>query len=100
FLMGITGPQWSFPWYRTALQKTLGTYEDRKGGQERGGRGSENQNAAVQCQENEVAVAPLSIETYLSSADIVLPYEGNYRVRISPDSPIEISKNRVGFFAP
>src|SRR5690606_35026150 len=28
FLMGITGPQWSFPWYRTGLQKTLGTYKE------------------------------------------------------------------------
>lgn len=98
FLMGITGPQWSFPWYRTALQKALGTYEERKGGQERGGRGSDKQ--AKESQESRDAVAPLSIEAYLSSADIALPYKGNYRVRISPDSPVEISKNRVGFFAP
>src|SRR5690606_1740045 len=29
FLMGITGPQWSFPWYRTGLQKALGTYHEQ-----------------------------------------------------------------------
>lgn len=27
-LMGLTGPQWSFEWYRTGLQKTLGTYKE------------------------------------------------------------------------
>src|SRR5688572_23782702 len=33
-LMGLTGPQWSFEWYREGLQKTLGTY---KPGQEGAG---------------------------------------------------------------
>ncbi|HEY9340084.1 MAG TPA: PepSY-associated TM helix domain-containing protein, partial [Hanamia sp.] len=28
-LMGITGPQWSFPWYRTGMQKALGTYQPK-----------------------------------------------------------------------
>ena len=28
-LMGITGPQWSFEWYRDGLRKVLGTYEER-----------------------------------------------------------------------
>ena len=28
-LMGLTGPQWSFEWYRTGLQKTLGTYKPK-----------------------------------------------------------------------
>lgn len=31
-LMGLTGPQWSFEWYRTGLQKTLGTYKPAEGG--------------------------------------------------------------------
>src|SRR5690606_290990 len=31
FLMGITGPQWSFEWYRTGLRKALGTYKPEKG---------------------------------------------------------------------
>src|SRR5690554_680636 len=37
FIMGITGPQWSFPWYRTGLQKTLGTYKEAPARTERGG---------------------------------------------------------------
>ena len=28
-LMGLTGPQWSFEWYRNGLQKTLGTYKPK-----------------------------------------------------------------------
>lgn len=28
-IMGLTGPQWSFEWYREGLQKTLGTYKPR-----------------------------------------------------------------------
>ncbi len=106
FLMGITGPQWSFPWYRTALQKTLGTYEEKGPGSERGGRGaergkneaSESQNAQV---EEQPKVAPLSIESYLASADLELPYDGDYRINVgSTEGPVEISKSRVGFFAP
>ena len=106
--MGITGPQWSFPWYRTALQKTLGTYEEPKGGNERGGRGSAGgrgdnaeRNPGTDGQEEAVPVSVLALESYLSKADLALPYEGDYRVSIpSPGAPVEISKSRVGFFAP
>ena len=40
-IMGLTGPQWSFEWYRTGLRKTLGTYkpEDEKGGKGGPGKG-------------------------------------------------------------
>lgn len=41
-VMGLTGPQWSFDWYRTGLQKTLGTYKapapKPEGKEEKGGR--------------------------------------------------------------
>lgn len=35
-LMGLTGPQWSFEWYRTGLQKTLRTYKPAEGGKGEG----------------------------------------------------------------
>ncbi|WEK35650.1 MAG: PepSY-associated TM helix domain-containing protein [Candidatus Pseudobacter hemicellulosilyticus] len=38
-LMGLTGPQWSFEWYRTGLQKTLGVYKEPKPDEGRGGEG-------------------------------------------------------------
>ena len=33
-VMGLTGPQWSFEWYRDGLQKTLGTYTPKPQGAE------------------------------------------------------------------
>lgn len=100
FLMGVTGPQWSFPWYRTGLQKTLGTYKEAPARQDRSGSGK-----GGTAPEKEEAASPailLPVSTYLSAADDVLPYEGDYRVSFPNDgkSPLEISKNKTGFFAP
>lgn len=78
FLMGITGPQWSFPWYRTGLQKVLGTYQEqpisRGGGGQGGGpgrAGSETDKAAA-----EVRLLPFA--AYQAAADEALPYTGDY----------------------
>ena len=106
FLMGVTGPQWSFPWYRTGLQKTLGTYKEAparsqqgQGGNQRGGR--QHREALGE----KTAAKPaelLPIEQYMTSADQTLPYKGNYRITLpqKADAPVEITKNRTGFFAP
>lgn len=52
FLMGITGPQWSFPWYREGLQKALGTYREAPagvpGGRGEGPRGGEGRGGREQ----------------------------------------------------
>lgn len=101
FLMGITGPQWSFPWYRTGLQKTLGTYKEAPARSE-SGRGSAGGDGARKEKAETVAVNYLSIEEYISSADAALPYKGDYRITLPKDgdTKIEISKNKTGFFAP
>jgi uncharacterized iron-regulated membrane protein len=92
FLMGITGPQWSFPWYREALKKTLGTYrpEDFE---------------APKDPESKLTLAgakPLNIADYILAADRALPYKGDYSVSLPKDSTsaIAITKNKTGFFAP
>lgn len=92
FLMGITGPQWSFPWYREALRKTLGTHVPE--GAELPKDPISNLNAA--------GVKPLNITDYIAAADKVLPYEGDYSITMPKDSTaaISIMKNKVGFFAP
>src|SRR5690606_19215767 len=106
FLMGVTGPQWSFPWYRTGLQKTLGTYkeaparpEQGQGGNQRGG--GQDPEATVEKTEAK-PVELLSMKQYMASADQALPYKGNYRISLpqKADAPVEITKNRTGFFAP
>src|SRR5690606_32364187 len=103
-LMGVTGPQWSFPWYRTGLQKTLGTYKEAparsqqgQGGQDRGGQNRED----GEDKKDSKPIELLSIESYMASADKVLPYQGNYRITLpqSGSDPVEITKNRTGFFA-
>lgn len=109
-LMGLTGPQWSFEWYRTGLQKTLGTYKPAEGGKgvERK-EGGEKREAGKAPQQNEQAtyplpikIAPLSIADYVREADKVLPYTGNYVITLPADAAAKtmISKTKLGFFAP
>lgn len=93
FIMGITGPQWSFPWYREALQKTLGTYK--------------SPDAAPEAKVLSAlpAAAPgrvLTAEEYIMAANAVLRYEGDYTVSMPADSvsPVSVAKNKLGFFAP
>ena len=114
-LMGLTGPQWSFEWYRNGLQKTLGTYKpkdvqtDKKGMQEPAGG-----KAAVQKENRETVAANLdsvtdknenqrlSIAAFIKEADKQLPYNGNYVIVLPTDSAstVSVNKTRQGFFAP
>jgi uncharacterized iron-regulated membrane protein len=91
--MGITGPQWSFPWYREALQKTLGTHKPHD---------AVPQKAAT----SELPVGKparvLTAEEYIMAANAVLRYEGDYTISLPADSiaPVSVAKNKLGFFAP
>ena len=93
FLMGITGPQWSFPWYREALRKTLGTYQPES---------FESPKDPTSAIESALKKEPLNIQSYITKSAQVLPYEGDYTISLPKDSTAAISvmKNRVGFFAP
>lgn len=92
-IMGLTGPQWSFPWYRTALQKSLGTYQSKE--VNRKDKGS----AVLQVSSG---ASVLSITDYMKAADQVLPYEGDYTISLPEDSvtTASVSKRKLGFFAP
>lgn len=91
FLMGITGPQWSFPWYREALRKSLGTYQPE---------GFEPPKDPVSTVI--AGAAPLNLNDYLKKADAALPYTGDYSISLPKDSAsaITVMKNKIGFFAP
>lgn len=91
FLMGITGPQWSFPWYREALRKSLGTYQPE---------GFEPPKDPVSTVV--AGAAPLNLSDYLKKADAALPYSGDYSISLPKDSAsaITVMKNKTGFFAP
>lgn len=90
FLMGATGPQWSFSWYRDGLRKALGTYQDKDAPQ------LEDPTSSMSTQRQ------LSIADYIEVANKELPYKGDYSISMPKDSTsaISITKNRLGFFAP
>ena len=92
-LMGLTGPQWSFDWYRTGLQKTLGAYKTKEAARDKapGSVLPDNENPAA-----------LSITGYINEVDKVLAYSGNYSITLPADSTAAtvITKTRLGFFAP
>jgi len=93
FMMGITGPQWSFPWYREALRKTLGTYQPADAPK------PETPKSAMH---PGIPLKPLAINDYLNEAGQILKYKGDNTVAIPADSTeaVAISKTRTGFFAP
>ena len=92
-LMGLTGPQWSFEWYRNGLQKTLGTYKPKDAPKEKAPKSK--------LSENKAALSSLSVADYITEADKQLAYEGNYSITLPADSTAvaTITKTKTGFFA-
>jgi len=98
FLMGVTGPYFSFTWYREGLKKSLGTYEERsvKGPNQSAGQGKND------VEKDQAKIEMLPLEDYLYSVDQTLDYMGEYTVSLPTEgaSKVNISKKRAGFFAP
>ncbi len=92
-IMGLTGPQWSFEWYREGLQKSLGTYKPKDAPKEKPLRSKIPADSEF---------TSLSIQDYLRSANQVLSYTGDVTVVLPSDSAatVAVNKNRTGFFAP
>lgn len=102
FLMGITGPFWSFPWYRTGLQKALGTYQEQnEGGRRRPAQEAGNPGGEGEKKENH-DVNSIDLEACLAITDQHLSYPGNYRIALPQNKTgeVSVSKTKVGFFAP
>ncbi|WP_143959779.1 PepSY-associated TM helix domain-containing protein [Litoribacter populi] len=93
--MGLTGPFWSFPWYKDGWQKFWGTYQENAGPRNGGGHGRGEANSPE-------AVELLPLNLYVGKADEVLAYKGDYRINLpsSVGQSVSIQKNRMGFFAP
>lgn len=111
FLMGVTGPFWSFPWYKEALQKSLGTYKEQPAESRSGNAvnptltGTTNQNPSANSGESgnqSVALMAMDLEKIVQLTDSVLDYEGSYRVSFpqQPEDLISVNKYKTGFFAP
>lgn len=92
-LMGLTGPQWSFPWYRTGMQKTLGTYKPEDAPKP-------EQPKSIVPFDSTIKAPTLS--AYLAAAKTALPGDGDFNITLPEDfvSTVAVSKTHVGFFAP
>ena len=92
-LMGLTGPQWSFEWYRNGLQKTLGTYKPKDAPKEKTPKSKLPADTAM---------FQRSIADYIKETDQVVVYKGNYNIALpaDPTATVTITKTKTGFFAP
>lgn len=101
-IMGITGPQWSFDWYRTGLQKALGTYEEKGGGKEKNaGRNSKAVPlTGEQLITENTGAKPLN--ELLLLANEILDYPGDVQVSglNGKEKEYTVTKTKTGFFAP
>jgi uncharacterized iron-regulated membrane protein len=93
-IMALTGLTWSFEWYKTGVTKMLGTYKSP------GTKKEVPVRSAVPADSSNRNIA--NVASLLAIADKELPFEGDYRISFAAeeDAVIQISKNRIGFFAP
>ncbi len=99
FLMAVTGPFWSYEWYRTGWQKTWDIYQAQSanGGGKPEGRGGEEKKPEEVVEEK----TPVSFEEIVAVSNATLAYEGNLRISLPSKhkGDISVSKSRTGFFA-
>ena len=98
FIMAVTGPFWSFGWYKTGWQKTWDTYQAPK---EEPKANPAQETEPIQDSLPQPAAPVVSLDELLALANQQLPYEGNVRFTLPEDAEGEIgvSKSRIGFFA-
>lgn len=98
FIMAVTGPFWSFGWYKTGWQKTWDTYQAPK---EEPKANSVPEAEPIQDSLPQPPASVVSLDELLALSKQQLPYEGNVRFTLPEDAEGEIgvSKSRIGFFA-
>ncbi len=92
FLMGVTGPFFSFNWYREGLRKTLGTYKEE----------GKNDEKVLSSKLVDSRPDRLAVTEFLTVANSVFDYSGDYSVNLPKDSSgtVNVMKYKNGFFAP
>src|SRR5690554_6657460 len=78
-LMGITGPQWSFEWYRTGLRKALGTYQEIPPTTVQGEGNTRDVDTKETDSIAQTTITLLPISFYLETVNASFPYEGDIR---------------------
>jgi len=102
FIMAVTGPYWSFEWYKTGWQKTWDTYqapkEEKK--EDKSKESSTTEQVAV---DSTTVTEPqiISLDEALAAANQHLSYAGVVKLTLPEDSQgdLTVSKSRTGFFA-
>ena len=102
FIMAVTGPFWSFGWYKTAWQKTWDTYQAPK--EEKKEDKSKESSTIEEVVEDSTAIPEpllISLDEALAAANQHLSYAGVVKLTFPEDSQgdLAISKSRIGFFA-
>ena len=101
FIMGATGPFWSYTWYREGWQKTWDTYQEPAPRGERAGKPKAEPKPEFETPIVEGRLAVLSLEDIFAKTNEEFSYAGNIRVSLPSKAtdPISVSKYRTGFFA-
>jgi len=102
FIMAVTGPFWSFGWYKTGWQKTWDTYQAPK--EEKKEDKSKESSTAEQVVEDSTAIPEpqiISLDEALATANQHLSYAGVVKLTLpeEPQGDLAVSKSRTGFFA-
>lgn len=101
FVMGATGPFWSFTWYREGWQKTWATYQEPvvKGATSENSKNEDKKATDIAVEEMSVAI--LSLEEIFAKTNSELSYAGNIKVSLPALSSeaISVNKYKTGFFA-
>lgn len=96
-LMALTGPQWSFPWYRSGLYKVLNVPMPTRG--QAPSASSENSSDVDNWMQQ--GHQPKTFTELLLIADSTLPYKGSYRFSPAKEKDLSITfiKAKSGFAA-
>jgi len=100
FIMAVTGPFWSYQWYKTGWQKTWDIYQAPKEEKKETSQDqAKKEESSIEEQIQPVYV--MSFDEILIAANNTLNYDGNVRITLpeKPGAAISISKSRTGFFA-
>jgi uncharacterized iron-regulated membrane protein len=102
FIMAVTGPFWSFGWYKTAWQKTWDTYQAPM--EEKKGDTPKESNSSNPVLEDSIQIPEpvlISLDEALAAANQHLSYAGVVKLTFpeEPQGDLAVSKSRTGFFA-
>jgi len=92
FMMGITGPQWSFEWYKIGLRKTLGTYQSADAPKP---ETPKSDTLSIN------GTKSVLLTDYIRTVDNVFKYTGDLIITMPADSAdaVLVNKTKTGFFA-